>query len=315
MLGQKTGGTTLIERAAARLRSTSTSTDEATTPPQAADTEVTTPHVRRGLREPRLEAARPDPTARRPLPGHCAGRVEIDLKRLPKIGVVSPVYTNNRTTEEFRLIKHAVLQRVARAGESGFANARLVMVTSAREGEGKSFVASNLALSIAAEKDLSVVLIDADPTRSAIANYFDITAERGLLDALEQDAIGPADVVLETNINGLYLIPDGPRRPLSAELYASDRMGRFLNEIVREFPDSIILFDAPPVLATGEPSALAQRMGQIIFVVEAEKTTHSAIAEALNLINICPNIGFVFNKMRFQFGSVRFGYYYGYYKK
>jgi len=313
MLGQKTGARSVIERAAERLQRA---------PDAVAAPVARTPAAVAAEPLPPLQQSPPaalPPRATSGVPAkllrRSAGRVEIDLKRLPKVGVVSPAYTSNRTTEEFRMIKHAALQRVARASEAGFANARLIMVTSAREGEGKSFVASNLALSIAAEKDRSVLLVDADPSRSAVARYFDISAERGLLDALEHQDIGFADVVLETNIDGLYLIPAGPRRPLSAELYASDRMGKLLDQIVRELPNSIILFDAPPVLATGEPSALAQRMGQIVFVVEAEKTAQSAIAEALNLINICPNIGFVFNKMRFQFGSVRFGYYYGYYNR
>ena len=127
--------------------------------------------------------------------------------------------------------------------------------------------------------------------------------------------LDPSDVLLETNIEGLMLLPAGPKRSLSAELYGSDRMGRFLDQIVRDYPTSIVVFDAPPVLATGEPSALAQHMGQILFVVESEKTSHSTIAEALQLVNICPNIGFVFNKARFQFGSVRFGSYYDYYSR
>ncbi len=213
------------------------------------------------------------------------------------------------------MIKQATLQRVSQAAASGISNANLIMVTSAREGEGKSFVAANLALSIAAEKDRSVFLIDADASRSSIVQYFGIKVDRGLLDALGDESVTPHDVLVETNIEGLYLIPAGPRQALSAELYSSERMGTFLGQITRNYPSSIVVFDAPPVLATGEPSALAQHMGQIVFVVESEKTSQATITEALNLVNICPQIGFVFNKARFQFGAVRFGNYYDYYGK
>ena len=134
-----------------------------------------------------------------------------------------------------------------------------------------------------------------------------------LLDALEDESVEPNDVLLQTDVRGLSLIPAGPKRPLSAELYSSSRMVGFLDKVVSQFPSSVIVFDAPPVLATGEPSALAQNVGQIVFVVEAEKTGKAAISEALKLVNVCPNIGFVLNKAQFRFGSVRFGNYYDYY--
>jgi receptor protein-tyrosine kinase len=239
--------------------------------------------------------------------------VELNFSRLSRAGIYSPELKPNRTTEEFRLIKHAALARIQQAIKSGLGNSNVIMVTSAREGEGKTFVSANLAMSIATERDRSVILVDADPSRSAVARNFSIDAARGLLDALEDESVKPSDVVLQTNVHGLSLIPAGPKRPLSAELYASGRMVGFLDQLVAQFPKSVVVFDAPPVLATGEPSALAQHVGQIIFVVEAEKTGRAAIREALNLINICPNIGFVLNKAQFRFGSVRFGNYYDYY--
>ena len=241
--------------------------------------------------------------------------VEIDPRRLSRAGMFTPGSTVNRTTEEFRLIKRAVLERSDRARAEAVANANLVMVTSTREGEGKTFVALNLAFSLAAEQGRSVILVDADPAKSSIAHFLQIRVEHGLIDLLQDDGLQPDDVVLPTSIPSLSILPAGPRHALGSELFASDRMGALLHALCLAMPHGIILLDAPPVLATSEPSALARHVDQTVLVVEADKTSRAAIIEALNLIGLCPHIGLVLNKARFRFGAVRFGAYYkSYYK-
>ena len=184
------------------------------------------------------------------------------------------------------------------------------MVTSTREGEGKTFVALNLAFSLAAEKDRSVVLIDADPAKASVARHLGFDPAHGLMDLLREGRTQFADAVLATSIEGLSVVPSGERDHLGAELFASDRMGALLQTLCRASPDSIVIIDAPPVLATSEPSSLARHVDQTIVVVEADRTSRAAITEALNLIAICPHIGLVLNKARFRFGAVRFGAYY-----
>ena len=258
------------------------------------------------------EPARP---RRRPARDPATSRVEIDARRLARAGMFTPGSNVNRTTEEFRLIKRALLERIDKARAEGAANANLVMVTSTREGEGKTFVALNLAFSLAAERDHSVILIDADPAKSSVAQFLQLKVERGLIDLLQDDTLEPEDVVLATSIEGLSILPAGRHHALSAELFASDRMGALLRAVRIGTPHSIVILDAPPVLATSEPSALARHVDQTILVVEADKTNRVAIIEALNLIGICPHIGLVLNKARFRFGAVRFGAYYkSYYK-
>ena len=251
----------------------------------------------------------------RPARGPITTRVDIDARRLARAGMFTPGTTVNRTTEEFRLIKRAVLERADKARAEGVANANLVMVTSTREGEGKTFVALNLAFSLAAEQERSVILVDADPAKSSIAQFLQLQAEHGLIDLLRDDRLQPEDVALPTSIAGLSILPAGPRHALGAELFASDRMGGLLQALCVAMPHAILILDAPPVLATSEPSALARHVDQTVLVVEADKTSRAAIIEALNLIGICPHIGLVLNKARFRFGAVRFGAYYkSYYK-
>lgn len=305
----------MIERAAEKLARDAARVPQAPKPEvRRRETPAVTPPVEQPTAIETVPGDQPEPAKvallERRRPVDPAQMVELNFSKLSKVGIYSPEHSPNRTTEEFRLIKQATLGRVRQAASSGVGHSNVIMVTSAREGEGKSFVSANLAMSISAEKDKHVILIDADPSRSAVARNFSIEAKRGLLDALEDDSVGPKDVLLQTNMRGLSLIPAGPKRPLSAELYSSGRMVGFLGQVVAQFPSSVIVFDAPPVLATGEPSALAQNVGQIVFVVEAERTGKAAISEALNLVNVCPNIGFILNKAQFRFGSVRFGNYY-----
>jgi receptor protein-tyrosine kinase len=262
--------------------------------------------------------ARPEPLAPRPVATGqygAASTVVLDRRGLERAGVFSPATHANRTTEEIRLVKQAALQRAIEAARAKLPTAPLMMVTSTREGEGKSFIAANLALSIAAEEGRSVVLVDADPSRSSVALLFGIHAQVGLLDAISDDRLRPADVLIRTDMDGLYIVPAGHLKALSAELFGSERTTVFLQRLMAECPGALIIIDAPPVLATSEASALARQVAQILYVVESERIGRAEVTEALDLISMCPNIGFVLNKVRFQFGSVRFGNYYRYYRR
>ena len=241
-------------------------------------------------------------------------KIQVNFRRLESFGIFSPSQGHNRTTEEFRLIKRSVLLNVAQARQEGSKNPNLIMVTSSRQGEGKSFVAFNLAMSMAAESDTSVLLIDADSTRSSVLRTLGIQADQGLIDLLRDDSKRYSDVVLKTDIERLSILPAGPRDPLSTEILASASAANLLEEISKRYADRIVILDAPPVLATSEPSAIALHAGQIVFVVDAWSTTKTVLKEALNLIGMYPRIGFVLNRAEFEIGSARFGSYYESYK-
>ena len=186
--------------------------------------------------------------------------VELDFNRLESQGIMTPNNTRTRTTEEFRLIKRTVLTNRWRAEVP---NPNLIMVTSAVPGEGKTFSAMNLAMSIASEKDLSVLLIDCDLTKPTISSRFGISAQRGLIDVLEDDSLDLADVMIKTNVEGLTVIPAGaPPIAMNPELLASDRMkhpgarhGRAL------LPIGSSCSTARRCLATTEPTVLAEQRG------------------------------------------------------
>jgi exopolysaccharide/PEP-CTERM locus tyrosine autokinase len=231
--------------------------------------------------------------------------VQVDFSRLAAAGFITPDGPRTKITEEFRLIKRTVL---ARRSQSTLPNANLILVTSSAPQDGKTFVSLNLALSLASERDLRVLLIDADLPKPSIPSTLGIEAERGLIDVLTDDGVDMADVLLRTNIDGLTVLPGGRQHALSTEILASQRMARFVDEVARRYGDRIVIFDSPPVLATSEPSVLAQHVGQVVFVVRSETTDVTAVRAALDILGNAP-VGFVFNASRRQFGTAQFGYY------
>jgi exopolysaccharide/PEP-CTERM locus tyrosine autokinase len=174
------------------------------------------------------------------------------------------------------------------------------MVTSAFPGEGKSFCAINLALSIAAERDHQVLLVDADVARPSIPRELGFSASAGLMNLLlEPGSRDIADVVLRTNIDKLMILPAGRRHELATELLASQTMSRILDDLSARYPDRVIIFDSPPLLMTTESRVLATHMGQILMVVAAGSTPKAAVNDALATIDGAAEvIGLVLNRAR-----------------
>ncbi len=239
-------------------------------------------------------------------------RIDIDFDHLSKAGFVTPQRMRTRIAEEYRVIKRPLLQKAFVRGGNALHNGHLILVTSSRPDEGKTFTAINLAMSIASERDLTVLLVDADFAKSGIGKTLNIEAEKGLSNVLTDSSLDLSDVMIRTNLPNLSILPSGPADPFTTELLASDRMGRLIEDIAARYSDRVIIFDSPPVLASSEPAVLATHVGQVLFVVEADETGESAIREALDLISSCKNIGLVLNKTQSRIGSELFGsYYYG----
>ena len=269
--------------------------------------------VARGSAKPAFAA--PPPGRRPARDAHPAGRqVAIDLVKLQLAGYVTPNCEPTRTAEEFRVLKRPLLIKAFGAGARRVPNGHLVMITSARPNEGKTFTAINLSMSIASEPDLHVLLVDSDVHKIGLLDVLGIPADKGLVDLLADDGLDLADVLVKTNIANLTVLPAGSSLPQATELLASQRMVDVARELANRYPNRVIIFDAPPVLASSEPAALALHVGQIVVVVEADHTNQRAIEETLSLISACQNISFVLNKTSFPTSSDRFGSYsyYGY---
>jgi exopolysaccharide/PEP-CTERM locus tyrosine autokinase len=239
--------------------------------------------------------------------------VTIDKSSLRKNGIISSDNLRTRTTEEFRLIKRGLLNRYTRNGAD---RQNLVLITSSVSGEGKSFCALNIAMSIALEEDFRVLLVDCDVTNPSVMRTLGIKAKLGLIDVLMDERLDLADVLVRTDIDRLTILPPGTPHTRSAEFLSSKNMLNLVNELAHRYGDRIVIFDAPPVLMTAETSVLATHVGQIAFVIKSETTPRDTVKEAIGLIAENPNISLVLNGTRNKIGTYQFGEgYYHYHKR
>lgn len=240
--------------------------------------------------------------------------IHLPLSKLESFGLLSPSNPRSQIAEEYRGIKRPLLMNLdgQSAGQSD--NANLIMVTSSFQGEGKTFSAINLMLSISMEKDKTVLFVDADIAKASAGNMLNIPDDApGLIDIIEHEDVGVEDVILPTNISNVKIIPAGKVNEHSTELLASDRMQSLMKELSMRYPDRIIIFDSPPFLQTSEASVLANFMGQIMFVVESEKTSPDMVSQAVSQIGEDKVIGMVLNKTRqYPWDRHLHGYGYGY---
>jgi exopolysaccharide/PEP-CTERM locus tyrosine autokinase len=240
-----------------------------------------------------------------------AKRVELDLEAIAASGLLVPSQTRTLLASEFRVIKRPLIANAMNKGTTPINSGNLIMVTSALPGEGKSFTAINLAVSIAMEMDNTVMLVDADVARPAILSMLGLPPAEGLLDVVTANSLDISGVLLRTNIEKLSILPSGTPHPRATELLASDAMIRLLEDMAQRYPDRIIIFDSPPLLATTEARTLATHMGQIVVVVQAGETVQAAVKEALSTIEACPLKMMVLNQAT-QPVTERYGYGYAY---
>ena len=270
------------------------------------------PVARGTVTAPVIAEAAPGPAAsqaRAPV----SRRVQIDLDALAAAGIVSPNAPRSQIADQFRVIKRPLISNAMGKGASVIANGNLIMVTSAIAGEGKSFTAINLALSIATELDNTVMLVDADVARPSVLRVLGLPPSRGLLDLVLDESIDMSSVLLKTNIDKLSILPSGTPHERATELLASDAMIRLLKNVASRYPDRIVIFDSPPLLLTTEARVLASHMGQIVMVVRAESTLQADVQNALSAIHSCPVKLLVLNQARTASnGGYGYGYGYGY---
>ena len=236
--------------------------------------------------------------------------VTLDLAQLERSGFLVQPATRSVLAEEFRQIKRPLLKN-ARIKEDGATHLSQIMVTSALPGEGKTFCSINLALSMAAEVDTSVLLVDADVLSPTTLRRLGIQERKGLLDLLSDPALAVEEAVLSTNVPKLSILPAGTRHDRPTELLASDAMEALLAKLADKYPDHVMIFDTPPLLVTNEAKVLASRMGQVLLVVEASKTPKGLIEEAFAAVEQCPIVMSVLNKAPESASPLGYGYYYG----
>lgn len=234
-------------------------------------------------------------------------------------GVISPGTESSRTAEEFRVIKRPLLQRAFTQRHEPGDHPNVLVVTSSVAGEGKTFTSLNLAVSIAMELDRTVLLVDADLANPGLSRLLKVRDRPGLTERLLDDRLDLKSLLLRTNVPKLTLLPAGLRHRRSTELLASNVMRGLLDELANRYPDRIVLFDSPPLLATTEASVLANQAGQICIVVESGTTPQFLVKEAVGVLQYPDRVSLVLNKTKRDlflgqdgYYGYRYGYRYGY---
>ena len=309
----------LLERAIDKLGPTSRSIARRPPVPAAAVAEVAaepaSPPRAILLADPTAASAAPPVRVATPPPVppiEAAGPIDIDWPTLASRGFVPQDAAGSVIANEFRVIKRPLLANAFGRDRAGIEHGRRIMVTSAYPDEGKSFCAVNLALSIAAERDHRVLLVDADVARPSLPGVLDFEPGPGLIDLVLDPSIDPEHLVRRTSIDKLSILGSGRQHQHATELIASAATDRVLAALTDRFPDRVIIFDSPPVLLSTESRVLAGHMGQIVLVVAAGSTPRAAVADVLDAVQACPVVGVVFNKSRDVGTGVGYGYPYGY---
>lgn len=238
--------------------------------------------------------------------------IELDLAMLEHNNFVSLSSERRLINEEYRVIKRKLINNAFGALSQTLKHPNLILVSSSRPGEGKTFSAINLALSIALEQDKTVLLVDSDVLRPSVSKTLKLQHHIGLTDYLLADDVKVSDIMLSTNVDRLKIITAGRPHHLSTELLASERMMQLASEFATRYKDRIVIFDAPPLLGVNETAVMASMCGQAVIVVEENKTKLAEIEQAVSLLPTDIAVGFLINKAhRNQGKGYGYGYYYG----
>lgn len=237
--------------------------------------------------------------------------LDIEFEMLEERGMLLPDVTN-QISEEYRVIKRPLIMNAFGEGDSRVKNANIILVTSSLPGEGKTFTAINLALSIATERDKTVLLVDGDVAKPSISKILNIESKLGLIDLLSDPNLSFSDTLLKTNIPNLSILPAGQRHRHSTELLASESMKRLTTEMSQRYPDRIIIFDSPPLMVATQGGVMVNHVGQVVMVIESEVSPQDIVTEAVQKLEPCEIVGCILNKTKKGFGLNYYAYY-GYY--
>ncbi len=235
-------------------------------------------------------------------------RLTIDSDALRAAGYLPEAGHDRPFAEQYRQIKRPLIEKAMSGSREGTGDYRLIMVSSALPGDGKTFTSLNLALSMARERDVSVLLIDADIPKRHLSEIFGIDSEIGLTDALTDETLDVESLVMVSNIRGFSILPSGKFVEGGAELLTSNRMRQLVNSLTTYSPRRLLIMDAPPLLITSEGRALLKVAGQTLLVVRAGHTPRQAVQDALALFDEKQEGGIVLNEAETELTDGYYGY-------
>jgi protein-tyrosine kinase len=281
----------LVEQAIARMRNQARAATAGSTVAEAGSKPAAPPIV------DRLPEAAPRP----------AKSMTLDMDALRARGYLPEQGMDKPFADHYRHIKRTLIEK-AMSGVAAVGEPHVIMVTSALPGDGKTFTSVNLALNMALERDISVLLVDCDVAKRHVSEIVGLKDEAGLLDALADESVDTESLIVQTHLRGLSILPAGRRREGTAELLSSNRMRQIVAHLSKRNPRRIVLLDSPPLLITNEGRTLVKIAGQVALVVRAGQTPRHAVQEALGLFDPRQAGGIILNQVQ----ATRLEDYYGY---
>jgi exopolysaccharide/PEP-CTERM locus tyrosine autokinase len=236
-----------------------------------------------------------------------AKRIEIDMGPLRERGYMPEETQARQFADHYRRIKRPLIDKAVN-GAAAIGESRVIMVTSALPGDGKTFTSINLALSMALERDISVLLVDCDVVRGHVSEIFGLRADRGLMDAALDESLDVECLIVGTNERGLSILPAGARTEGTTELLSSNRIRQIMGALCNRVPRRLVLLDSPPLLITNEACALTKLAGQVVLVVRAGHTPRQAVSDAIALFDAQQAGGVILNEVKMS-RSEGYGYY------
>ncbi len=236
----------------------------------------------------------------------------VDLSNLRQKGFIQPGAAPTILSEEFRLVKRQLLlSALGGRKTAAVEGARAILVCSSQPNEGKTFCSVNLALSMASESDIEVLLIDADVAKPEILSTLGIEGGAGLMDAISDPAVDVERLIIPTSVPSLSILPAGRQTHSDTEKLASARTRLVIESLLAANPARILIIDTAPVLVASPASVLAAHVGQILMVVRADRTGESELREAVQLLDGCKHIQMLLNGASYAGANQKYGTYYG----
>ena len=278
----------LVEQAIARLR------NQATAAKSAADAAL-------------KPAVAPIPSIPAAEPPKATKFITVNYGALRAAGYLPEEGKDRLFADHYSRIKRPLVDRaLSEAGAIG--EPRVIMITSSLPGDGKTFSSINLALSMALELDVSVLLVDCDVAKRHVSKIFGLKEDTGLLDALSDESLDAESLVVGTNLRGLSILPAGRAAEASAEMLSSNRMRQIVASLCVRAPRRILLLDSPPLLITNEGRALVKIAGQVVLVVRAGHTPRHAVQDAAELFDAQQAGGIILNQVQMGLSAAYYGY-------
>ncbi len=242
----------------------------------------------------------------------------LDYTHLAQLGFYNPGDRSSQLALELRAVKRRLLRRIGYLRATGERQAyrtpgkqrNLILVTSTRAGEGKTFTAINLALSLALEDKIETLLIDGDLSRPKIRERLQLGPAPGLYDRIVNPRLDIEAMGWRLTDAPLSIVPEGARAERPTDLFSSANAQQMWTDIAMANPQRLVIIDAPPVLAATDAIMLAKYADEIVFVVEANSTPEAAVAAAVDeLIDVNPNVSLMLNRCQIGAGGAHYGSY------